>query len=419
MKRPVLFLALALAVASCGTQKRIRALRSEPVGTLLTLPQEETPQELSLDTPRRDTLVVHDDAGRELLIMRATRDEDGEMVATDVIDAAYVTARFRNVAERHGKVDLRFQVIVPARMQDSRWQLRLRPEMILAGERTPLDSIIISGSAYRKAQLRGYEQYERFLRSIMRDSSLFLRERELEIFLERNLPQLYRLKGDTARVSDAEFASLYGVTEQEAVLHYTNRARVRANLRKLESRERMFARYVKAPLVTEGLRLDTVITSPDGDFIYEYLQTVNTQPQMKSVEISLQGDIWSQEARLYRIPEGEPLTFYISSLSAFADERLRYMTRIVERQVRSDAVCWIDFKAASAEVDAGFGGNGGEIARIKRHLAALLDNEEFDMDADAAIQNESVVFGRCFATDDQKQGMKAFLEKGKYEFQGK
>ena len=147
MKRPVLFLALALAVVSCGTQKRIRALRSEPVGTLLTLPQEETPQELSLDTPRRDTLVVHDDVGRELLIMRATRDEDGEMVATDVIDAAYVTARFRNVAERHGKVDLRFQVIVPARMQDSRWQLRLRPEMILAGERTPLDSIIISGSA--------------------------------------------------------------------------------------------------------------------------------------------------------------------------------------------------------------------------------------------------------------------------------
>ena len=39
--------------------------------------------------------------------------------------------------------------------------------------------------------------------------------------------------------------------------------------------------------------------------------------------------------------------------------------------------------------------------------------------ADDAIMNESAIFGRCFATDDQKQGMKAFLEKGKYEFQGK
>ena len=51
--------------------------------------------------------------------------------------------------------------------------------------------------------------------------------------------------------------------------------------------------------------------------------------------------------------------------------------------------------------------------------AKLCINEEYDMDADAAIQNESVIFGRCFATEDQKQGMKAFLEKGKYEFVGK
>ena len=51
--------------------------------------------------------------------------------------------------------------------------------------------------------------------------------------------------------------------------------------------------------------------------------------------------------------------------------------------------------------------------------AKLCINEEYDMDADAAIQNESVIFGRCFSTEDQKQGMKAFLEKGKYEFVGK
>lgn len=46
-------------------------------------------------------------------------------------------------------------------------------------------------------------------------------------------------------------------------------------------------------------------------------------------------------------------------------------------------------------------------------------NEEYDMDADSAIQNESVIFGRCFLTEDQKQGMQAFLTKGKYQFQGK
>ena len=46
-------------------------------------------------------------------------------------------------------------------------------------------------------------------------------------------------------------------------------------------------------------------------------------------------------------------------------------------------------------------------------------NSGWDLDADEAIAFENRAFGRCFATDDQKQGMRAFLEKQKYEFQGK
>lgn len=51
--------------------------------------------------------------------------------------------------------------------------------------------------------------------------------------------------------------------------------------------------------------------------------------------------------------------------------------------------------------------------------AKLCINREWDMDADEAIRYESGVFGQCFATEDQKNGMKAFLEKGKCDFQGK
>lgn len=51
--------------------------------------------------------------------------------------------------------------------------------------------------------------------------------------------------------------------------------------------------------------------------------------------------------------------------------------------------------------------------------AKLCINTEYDMPAEEAITFESRAFGLCFNTEDQKQGMKAFLEKGKYEFQGK
>ena len=46
-------------------------------------------------------------------------------------------------------------------------------------------------------------------------------------------------------------------------------------------------------------------------------------------------------------------------------------------------------------------------------------SSEWDMEADEAVMYESGIFGRCFATEDQKNGMQAFLEKGKYVFQGK
>lgn len=46
-------------------------------------------------------------------------------------------------------------------------------------------------------------------------------------------------------------------------------------------------------------------------------------------------------------------------------------------------------------------------------------NEEYDLAAPEAIAYESRAFGECFATQDQKNGMKAFLEKGSCEFEGK
>lgn len=46
-------------------------------------------------------------------------------------------------------------------------------------------------------------------------------------------------------------------------------------------------------------------------------------------------------------------------------------------------------------------------------------NEEYDMPADEAIRYENELFGNCFSTADQKNGMKAFLNKEKVAFEGK
>ena len=51
-------------------------------------------------------------------------------------------------------------------------------------------------------------------------------------------------------------------------------------------------------------------------------------------------------------------------------------------------------------------------------LAKQSINEGYDLDADGAIGLENKLFGKCFATEDQKEGMDAFLNKRKATFKG-
>ena len=314
--------------------------------------------------------------------MKAIKDDlTGEMVASDMIDAATVTARFRNIAERQGKVDLAFQVIVPKSMIDSKWQLRFYPDMFILEDSVRLDPVIITGASYRKAQLKGYQQYDRFLSKIIHDTTRFVNLKQLEFFLKRNIPQLYAFKTDSTYVSDEDFYSIYGVGEQEAVNHYTNTIAKARNERRKSRMDKMYRKYVKAPIVTEGIRLDTVMVAATGDFIYNYVQTINTRPKLRKVDIILSGEIYEQDNRLYSIPESAPLTFYISSISAFTNNTERYLTKVIERRAAANTECRIDFEAGSSEMKPDLGNNSYEIQRIKKNLAALVDNEEFDLDS--------------------------------------
>ncbi|MCQ2272354.1 MAG: enoyl-CoA hydratase-related protein [Bacteroidales bacterium] len=56
------------------------------------------------------------------------------------------------------------------------------------------------------------------------------------------------------------------------------------------------------------------------------------------------------------------------------------------------------------------------MAPIAVRYAKECINAEYDLDADAAIAYENKVFGQCFATRDQKEGMEAFLNKRNAEF---
>lgn len=375
--------AAALLLFSCGVSRKAQSLAKGDVSATLKLRDEEPllPEMEALRSHRRDTIRVTGLNGEEMFLMNAVQDENGEMVAHDVIDAAVVTARFRNVAERHGKVDLEFQIIVPEAMQDSKWQLRFFPDMYVLGDSIRLEPVVITGRDYRKAQLKGYQQYERFLASIVSDTTRFINVWQLELFLQRNIPEVYAFRSDSTEVSDEQFASVYGITEQQAVDHYTNKIAKRWNNRKKSLRDRMYRKYIKVPIVTEGIRLDTVLRDVNGDFIYNYVQTISTRPKLRKVDIVLSGEVWESDRKVYLMSRSEPLTFYISSLSSFVDGKERYLTRVIERRAQANTACYVDFASGSSEVDISLSNNRDEIGRIRGNLAQLIEDTVYDLDS--------------------------------------
>jgi len=367
--KSILPLLVLLIFAACGTGGKLGRLAGQQTRASLTLPAEKQVEfhELKDDYRPADTLTVVDINGHQSLIMNAVREEStGEMVAHDVIQAAVVTARFRNVPERHGKIELEYQICVPEDMIDRNWQLRFSPRMVVMGDTVSLDEVYLTGTEFRRVQNRGYERYGKYVSSIVTDTSVFVAKSQLERFVERNI----------ASGNKSEF----GVTERDAIDHYTYWYLVSRNGRKEANRDKMFRRFVKTPYAT-GVRIDTVAASFQGGFVYDYRQTISARPNLRKVEILLSGSIYESDKLVYSMPESDPLTFYISSISSFASDCERYLSKTVYRRMEANTACFIDFRQGKSVIEDTLSNNSVEIGRIKENLKSLMVNEEFDIDS--------------------------------------
>lgn len=388
MKRSSVFfvifvIAFVFIVASCGTGRQAMRLKKlQPhVGLSLADEQDFIPEIDTNAGPRNDTLIVKDLSGNDVFLMRTIKDATGEETASERLAAAVVTARFRNVAERNGKVDIRFKITVPPVMMNDNWQLRFYPRMAILGDTLALDKLIITGSAYRHAQLRGYQQYERWLSRIVNDSTRFIDIRNLEIFLERNLPEIYYFKNDTSYVSDEQFKSVFGVTEEQAINHYTNHIAKKLNEWRKSRRDLMFRRFVKVPIDNQHVRLDTIVTMSDGGFEYEYVQTIKTRPKLRKVDILLNGEIYEQDELKYIVPDIDPLTFYISSVSAFVENITRYKTKVIERRVDANDSYYITFPVGRSDINPTLGENEYELNLVRSNIRRIMKGDEFVLDS--------------------------------------
>ena len=378
LKRGCILL-LVLLVISCSSYRKLERIRSGEVRMGLGVSEDKP---LEDETPEVDIDSIRGSLAEGPILMNAIRDsETGEMVATDIISASRVVARFRNVAERGGLVSISFDVIVPEEMKDSKYQLKIWPYMTVAGDTLGLDPLYITGEKYRSKQIRGYERYRAFLASIISDTTDFIRVGQLEVFLARNFPQTYAMKNDSSLVDDIKAESLFGVTQTQAVEHYTRMWQVRANERRKGMKEKMFAKYVRDPLAVEGIRLDTVLTASSGDFIYRYVHTFRPPPRVKRVEVLLRGRLYENGLEVAQLPFPDNIAFYISSLNGLVEDKIKYKIVVLERKAYDNTKALLDFRQGSAEMDTLMGDNASELRRVRKCMEQVISNEEFELDS--------------------------------------
>ena len=99
-----MFLMLLCLLSSCTSYRTVQRISSGEMEIGLSVVEDKVKRFVE-----EDAAVMIDSMRNTLsdgpIIMNAIRDsETGEMIATDVINASKVTARFRNVAERGGYV---------------------------------------------------------------------------------------------------------------------------------------------------------------------------------------------------------------------------------------------------------------------------------------------------------------------------
>ena len=276
---------MILMFASCSVRRQLKALHAGQLDTVtFNMPKRSiSPNSVDMRKIAQDTIIVKDAQGNEQFLMQAVKDEEtGEMVATEVLEAATVTARFQNIAERRGKVDLEFLVTVPQNLMNNDWQFRLYPSMVIQNDSTVLDAIFVTGEGYRERQLKGQERYDKFVDRIVKDDIYFLNVYQFDRFMSRNLPELYAYKSDTTIVSKEEFESHYGEREKEIIEHYMNKLQRKWNNSLKARRQKKYSQYVKVPIDTSNVRLDSVVNTDKGTVVYHYVQTINTRPKLRN-----------------------------------------------------------------------------------------------------------------------------------------
>ncbi len=365
-------ISFSLILCSCNTKREFVALMQN--GSNAKLLAEE-PQSLPVIKNRDGDKIAdqaekrgsYNDFGENRIIMNAIV-ENGEYISVDTLRSVRITASYRPIAERGGFIDIPFNILVPAALLDKNWQLRLTPKLFWGKDSLLLDGILITGVEYKNEQMRGLERYRKFVESVVTNPDDYLEAfgylRLIETFCARNVDR-----------------NIFGVSRKEAEEYYINHWLMNHNDKKIRQLGEKYKQWCASFETNGGMRLDTIITSSDGNLIYKYLQKIRYKRQMNKIKVAFDGVLCSVTKQQYPLPQSDTLYYNITSVAQFTSFEPLFIDKVIERRVTMESSAYINFEVGKWDVIDTLANNATEIEKIKGLFDGIAEGGEFEIDS--------------------------------------
>lgn len=176
-------------------------------------------------------------------------------------------------------------------------------------------------------------------------------------------------------------AALYAAIDTASVQEGMLRERgVSRNERLAANRDAVYARVVRHPF-PEDVRLNAVISRPDGKTEYHYTEQVEADENTSKLRLFLGGGVETVGDRTYRLQKSDTLVYNVSSMTTFIDEAPRYMQRIVLRDAEANARFFFVFPEGKSVLVDTLLANRRQIAAVRSLTRNLMTDPVYIIDS--------------------------------------
>lgn len=313
--RNIILIILAALFVSCTMTRKLN--RKQPTAAI----EQAIPTAPTDSSSEKGGVIIDTTTKEDTPVYAMGRySKDGELEISINIKEVTVRGRSRNISERDGKVQLKFDLTIPQNIQDEYFSVLLTPVMSYNGKVEKLAPLIVKGESYN-----------------------FLHNRQ-NYFFEKYV-DLARIKGDTSQVTQKKLRNFLVTTE----LHHSQ-------------------------------KLDTIIKSATT-IRYQYTQEFPIKEDIKQVYISFDGQVKAIDNSFYELKSPDTIKYNISSLTRFLDLRPRYIEKIVDRVVKMNDKRFIAFSVGKYAIVDSLGNNKAELSKITSLMDSVANLNEYIVDS--------------------------------------